>query len=175
MMPDRTPAAMEKKAMSTATKEARSRVTLRPAKGAEDMDAVRHLFMQYGKSFDFHICFEGFEKELSNLPGSYAPPEGRLLLAELDGKPVGVVALKASPEPGVAEIKRLYVDPAARGHGLGRRLTEAVIDAARTQGYRKLRLETLAVMTAANTIYDDLGFTLAADQAGEIVVKELRL
>jgi ribosomal protein S18 acetylase RimI-like enzyme len=153
-------------------------VTLRPALPPDDMDAVRTLLMSYGRSFDFHICFEGFERELSSLPGEYSPPAGRLILAEIDGRAVGVVAMRSLAHDGAAELKRLYVDPAARGRGLGRRLTEAVVAEARAQGYRKLRLETLSVMASANRIYDELGFVVTAPFAGaatEIVSKELAL
>jgi len=164
--------------MSSARAGVSDAVTLRPALPPDDMDAVRALLLSYARGFDFHICFEGFERELSSLPGEYSPPAGRLILAEIDGRAAGVVALRPLPNDGAAELKRLYVDPAARGRGLGRRLTEAVVAEARAQGYRKLRLETLAVMAAANRIYDELGFVVTAPSAGaaaEIVSKELAL
>lgn len=164
--------------MSDAMADASDTATLRSAIPPDDMDTARELLMSYGRSFDFHVCFKGFEKELSSLPGVYSPPAGRLILAELDGRAVGVVALRPLPEAGAAEIKRLYVEPVARGRGVGRRLAETVIAEARAQGYRKLRLETLPLMAAANRIYDELGFVVMTPPAGanaEIVFKELAL
>jgi len=165
--------------MSFAVTPALDEVAVRHAVAPDDMDTVRRLFMLYGKSFDFSICFEAFERELSSLPGDYAPPAGRLLLAEIGGEAVGVVALRPLAEQGTAEIKRLYVDPAARGHGVGRRLTDEIVAEARRAGYRKLCLETLAVMEAANRIYDELGFAVVpapeAASATGIICKELLL
>jgi ribosomal protein S18 acetylase RimI-like enzyme len=165
--------------MSIASTKTAGEVTLRQACGAADMEEVRRLFLAYGVTLGFHVCFEGFEKELSSLPGDYSPPSGRLLLAECGDEAVGVVALRALPEDGVAEIKRLFVDSAVRGMGIGRRLTETVLAEARTQGYRTVRLETLASMEAANAVYDDLGFVRTPTPDGasspEVICKELRL
>lgn len=153
-------------------------VRLRYAAGPSDMAQVRRLFLAYGESLGFSSCFHGFGDELSSLPGDYAPPSGRLLLAEVESRAVGVVALRPLGEAGVCEIKRLYVDPDARGTGLGRRLTEAIVSEARKLSCRALRLETLAEMMAANVVYDDLGFEVVVSGQGaapEIITKELRL
>jgi len=135
--------------------------------------------MSYGKSLNFNVCFDGFEKEISSLPGEYAPPQGCLLLALNDGNVVGVIALRPLADDGAAEIKRLFVDPAARGLGVGRQLTERALAEARSLAYRTIRLETLASMTAANEIYDDLGFKVvpAFDTAPslDVICKELAL
>ena len=88
---------------------------LRPATTNADLDAVRRLFRAYAESLDFDLCFQDFEHELDRLPGPYAAPDGRILLADVDGEPVGVVAVQPLDDDGVCEMKRLYVDPAHRG------------------------------------------------------------
>ena len=118
---------------------------------------VRELFMQYADSLDFDLEFQGFSQELATLPGHYAPPEGCILLAEESGCFVGCVALRPL-EDKICEMKRLYVRSGYRGHGIGRMLACSVIDRAREIGYEKMRLDTIATMKEAKTLYYSLDF-----------------
>jgi len=130
------------------------------AAGAESIALMRALFLEYAESLDFALCFEGFEVELDGLPGEYAAPGGRLLLAMAGDDAAGCVGLCPLPAAGTCEIRRLYVRPAFRGHGLERVLADAAIAAARDMGYRRVQLHTLPeTMAKAMEIYRRAGFT----------------
>ena len=122
------------------------------------LEEVRSLFLEYAQSLGFTLCFQGFDEELRALPGMYAPPRGRLLLAVEDASPAGCVGLHQW-NGEVAEMKRLYVPKAFRGRGLGRALTEAALTEARSIGYRAVRLDTIpSLMQPAIALYRELGF-----------------
>lgn len=127
------------------------------AQSREEVDACRRLFRAYADGLGFELSFQDFERELAELPGEYAPPHGRLLLATVDDAPVGCVGVRPL-EPGICELKRLYVSPAVRGGGVGRRLALAAIDAGSELGYERMRLDTVPAMTAAHALYESLGF-----------------
>jgi putative acetyltransferase len=125
--------------------------------GDEELPAVRRLFEEYAASLEIDLGFQDFERELRELPGEYAPPAGRILLALEAAEAAGCVALRPY-EPDVCEMKRLYVRPAFQGTGLGRCLAEAIVDAGRDAGYRLMRLDTLPTMEAARSLYRSLAF-----------------
>ena len=123
----------------------------------EDVEAVRGLFLEYQESLGVDLCFQGFDRELAELPGDYTPPGGRLIVARDEGTAVACVALRRL-DAKTCEMKRLYVQPSHRGLGLGRALAQAVISEARLAGYGRMRLDTLPSMTEAAVLYERLGF-----------------
>jgi carbonic anhydrase len=123
-----------------------------------DIDQARRLFRAYAEWLAVDLCFQGFEQEVAQLPGAYAPPAGRLLLARIAGEALGCVGLRPLA-PGLCEMKRLWVEPGFGGRGIGRALAEAIIQAARALGYERMRLDTIpARMPAAQNLYRALGF-----------------
>jgi len=131
---------------------------LEKATTPEQVSLARTLFQEYGVSLGFSLCFQNFDKELAGLPGDYAPPKGRLLIAYMDSQAAGCVALHEF-EPGISEMKRLYVRPAFRGKRVGLALANAIIEAAREIGYEKMRLDTVpSEMADAVQMYGRLGF-----------------
>jgi ribosomal protein S18 acetylase RimI-like enzyme len=126
-------------------------------KTKEDLPEVRNLFVEYAGSLGIDLDFQGFDEELADLPGQYAPPEGCLLLALWKGQVAGCVALRKF-SPGLCEMKRLYTKPQFRGLGIGRAMCEEVIGWARRSGYERMRLDTLPSMEEAKDLYRSLGF-----------------
>jgi putative acetyltransferase len=134
------------------------RICFTQAESPDQISQARELFLEYAQSLGFSLCFQNFDKELAGLPGDYAPPAGRLLLAEYEGQLTGCVALhKLSDE--TCEMKRLYLRAAFRGKGLGRILAERIISEAREIGYQRMRLDTVGpVMKDAVAMYRKIGF-----------------
>jgi putative acetyltransferase len=131
---------------------------LAEAHAPEDVAQVRRLFRAYADWLEVDLCFHDFERELADLPGCYAPPAGRLLIATIGGEVAGCVGLRPL-EPGICEMKRLWVEPGFAGRGIGRALVEAIVDAARDIGYERMRLDTIPDrMPAAQHLYTSLGF-----------------
>ena len=136
---------------------------IKQAETPADIARVRELFMEYAKALGFSLCFQGFDKEVAELPGDYAAPAGRLLLATCDSRLAGCVALHPLANPGsdqrLCEMKRLYLRPEFRGKRLGRILAERIIEEARSIGYSHMRLDTIAsTMADAVVLYRKLGF-----------------
>ena len=127
------------------------------ASSPQHLQAVRTLWTAYWNELGFTPCFQGFAEELTALPGKYAPPEGRLLLALHDGEPAGAVSFRQRDAES-CEAKRLYVSHAFRAHGIGRLLMDRLIEEARKAGYRRMLGDTLPVMQSAISLYDRMGF-----------------
>jgi putative acetyltransferase len=134
------------------------RVELIQALVPAHIEQARELFLEYAGSLGFSLCFQSFDEELKNLPGAYSPPGGRLLLAHLAGQPAGCVALRKL-ENNICEMKRVYVRPTCRGKRLGKMLVDRVITEARSIGYQRMRLDTIASsMQDAIELYRRIGF-----------------
>src|SRR6476660_7144214 len=155
-------------------------LTIIPAETADLISTARELIMEYAAWLEFKLCFQGFDEEMRTLPGKYTPPSGRLVLALWDQRPAGVIALRALDEPGLCEMKRLYVRPEFRGHGIGRILAERVIADAAEIGYSRIRLDTIqGKMGEAIAMYRRLGFRETAPYystpVGQTLFMELAL
>lgn len=124
----------------------------------DELIVIKKLFKEYEHKLGVSLCFQNFDEELALLPGKYAEPIGTILLAKIDEEIVGVVALRKIEE-GVCEMKRLYVQDAARGLGIGNALCEELISSAKQKGYHTMKLDTLARLTSATKIYHSLGFS----------------
>jgi len=133
-------------------------LTIVPAESAAQLDAIRELLLEYWQNRKLELFVFNFDQELAGLPGAYAPPDGRLFLAQWENKSAGCVALRKL-ESGICEMKRLYLSPKFRGKGFGKILAEFIINEARKIGYQKMRLDTIqANMQEAIVLYRQLGF-----------------
>jgi putative acetyltransferase len=131
----------------------------------EDFDATRTILREYAAALGVDLCFQNFDAELAGLPGEYAAPAGHLLLALVDGAIAGCGGYRAltdADQANACEMKRLYVRPAFRRFGLGRRLAEVLMEEARRAGYSVMLLDTLDDMEAARELYASLGFVETA-------------
>lgn len=150
-----------------------------PAHTPDHTPTVRQLFIEYQQWLNFSLCFQGFDKELAELPGTYSPPNGRIYIALSDEQIAGCIALRPMNEQGICEMKRLFVREEFRGKGIGRMLAERIIADALEIGYRTMRLDTLQRMETARAIYTQLGFTVIPkyydNPMDEVVYMELRL
>lgn len=142
------------KAMRNAPERA---MRIENAEGAEFLETVRTLFREYETNIRVSLCFQGFEEELASLPGAYAQPSGRLLVAFDWDEPAGCGAFRQL-ENGVCEMKRLFVRPEHQGKAIGAALARALIEQAIEAGYSRMRLDTMPSMTRAITMYRALGF-----------------
>ena len=131
-------------------------MTIRGAR-PEELDLVRQLFREYQQHIGVDLCFQSFEEELAGLPGKYAPPRGGLFLAWSGDATAGCVAFRPIDDE-TAEMKRLYVRADHHGKGLGRRLADKILNAAKKAGYRRVRLDTLPAMKDAIALYRKMGF-----------------
>lgn len=135
-----------------------TQIIIRDARFPDDAPDLLRLFREYVDWLGVDLGFQDFEAELASLPGKYAPPDGCALLAKnTSGQAIGCVAMR--PLKGdICEMKRLYLRPGVRGNGLGRKLAESVMQAARQAGYRRMVLDTLDHMQDALRLYERLGF-----------------
>ncbi len=143
--------------MTSARDQLTPKVAIEAVTDPNGLAHVRSLFIEYAEWLDVDLCFQGFDEEMESFPGRYAPPEGILLLARVDGSAAGAVGLRPLGD-GVCEMKRMYVRPPWRSLRIGRMLAERVIDEARRIGYRAMQLDTLERLTAADALYRSLGF-----------------
>ena len=137
-------------------------MNLVPARTGDDIETARALFRDYQRFLGVDLDFQGFAEELVTLPGRYAPPRGRLLLARDGAHAAGVVALRSLEEEGACEMKRLFVRPAYRGQGWGRWLATQIIHEATALDYAVMRLDTLDTLERAMQLYETLGFQRCA-------------
>jgi GNAT superfamily N-acetyltransferase len=160
--------------LTAAAPHASGAARIRQAMTPRDLELARALFVEYAQWLKVDLCFQGFEEELAALPGAYAPPRGRLLLAGAPDTAFACVALRplvdgagcgsrggrpeTPAETLVGEVKRLYVQLLHRREGWGERLARALVDEARAIGYRELKLDTLDWMAPARALYAGLGF-----------------
>ena len=137
----------------------RGLVRIEPARSPQDLESTAQLFAAYAESLGLDLSFQDFDTELTSLPGKYAPPTGEILLArDISGNALGCVAVRPLSPPHCCEMKRLYILPAARGLGVGRKLLHEILDKALSLGYNEIKLDTLPSMRQAISLYESAGF-----------------
>lgn len=135
-------------------------VSIERARSAQDLEATAQLFAAYADSLGLDLSFQEFDNELNSLPGKYAPPTGEILLARNgNGTAVGCVAVRPLSPPDCCEMKRLYILPAGRGLGVGKKLLHEILDIAASLGYNEIKLDTLPSMSQAISLYESAGFS----------------
>lgn len=136
-----------------------SKFCIKPARSKADLEVALQLFNAYAASLGIDLTFQNFHAEIAALPGKYARPDGEILLAyNMQGAPLGCVALRSLAEKDCCEMKRLYVVPSGRGLGLGKALLHAIVEEAARIGHKTMRLDTLATMVEAMALYRSIGF-----------------
>jgi ribosomal protein S18 acetylase RimI-like enzyme len=132
-------------------------VSYRTCKSQKDFADAKNLFIEYATSLNFELCFQNFEKEISDLPAQYSEPTGCIIMCYENDRPIGCVGLRKFSD-GICEMKRLYLKNEARRKGIGRTLTEKVIEKAKRYGYKKMQLDTIETMKEAISLYKSMGF-----------------
>ncbi len=144
----------------------------------EELEEVRNIFIEYAEFLQVDLCFQDFEKELQTLHQVYSPPQGCIILAKLNGKTLGCIALKPIGE-GICEMKRLFVRSEGRGTGLGRKLVEELIRFAKESAYKSMKLDTVAKLKEAIALYRSVGFVETApyvyNPLSDVLYFELKL
>ena len=134
-------------------------ISLTHVQSGPALEDIRALFLEYARGLNFNLCFQNFDRELEELPGPYGLPHGRLILCKVDGRPAACIAVKPLGS-GVCELKRLFVRPEFRRRKLGLKLTQHIIDEARSIGYTVMRLDTIrGTMDNAIALYESVGFS----------------
>ena len=137
-------------------------ISLAQASTSSDWRTARAMIEEYAASLGVDLCFQGFAEEMAHIADEYAPPHGALLLARDGDAVIGCVGLRPFGDAGDCEMKRMYVPPAGRGRGIGRRLAEAIVAEARSRGYSRMLLDTLPHLEAAQALYRSMGFVETA-------------
>lgn len=132
-------------------------LTYKISKTEQDYNDAKDLFLKYANSLNFELCFQNFEKEISDLPAQYSEPTGCIIICYEDDNPIGCVGLRKFSE-GICEMKRLYLRNNARGKGIGRVLAEKIVEKAKELGYRKMQLDTIETMKEAISLYKSMRF-----------------
>lgn len=157
--------------------------SISPPQSSEDLAAIKDLFLAYAAWLGLDLTFQGFDEEVTTLPGKYELPWGQLFLARWvsNGSPIGCIAIRrlSTESEAECEMKRLYVSPDARGSGLGIELVKRAIETAKDLGYQSIKLDTLPHMKGAIALYRKAGFKDCAPYydtpLGDTIFLEMKL